>query len=190
MEVSGFDNFLGWRFDDFSGLVFSCGFGFVFDDFFMFWRFRWRIGILYEILHCYGFDSALVLGLIVLGFGKNMKNKFLCSYLLKINESNNNNKLDLKVFFSLSKKSLFFFLNLFWIKLKLKYINYFYFLIKLTWLFSNLENARVAFKKYQIKYFISHINKQCIPFAISTFSVTGLTAWTILKTIFKNQGLT
>ena len=28
---------LGWRFDDFSGLVFSCGFGF--DDFFMFWRF-------------------------------------------------------------------------------------------------------------------------------------------------------
>ena len=30
--------FLGWRFDDFSRLVFSCGFGF--DDFFMFWRFR------------------------------------------------------------------------------------------------------------------------------------------------------
>ena len=37
LEVSGFDIFLGWRFDDFSGLVFSCGFGF--DDFFMFWRF-------------------------------------------------------------------------------------------------------------------------------------------------------
>ena len=64
-------------------LVFSCGFGF--DDFFMFWRFRWRIGILYEIL------GLIVLLLIVLGFGKNMKNKFLCSYLLKNNESNNNN---------------------------------------------------------------------------------------------------
>ena len=64
--------FLGWRFDDFSRLVFSCGFGF--DDFFMFWRFWWRIGILYEILYCFGFD---VYGLIVLGFGKNMKNKFL-----------------------------------------------------------------------------------------------------------------
>ena len=89
MEVSGFDIILGWKFDDFSRLVFSCGFGF--DDFFMFWRFRWRIGILYEILHCLGFDCALILGLIVLGFGKNMKNKFMCSYLLKNNESNNNN---------------------------------------------------------------------------------------------------
>ena len=39
LEVSGFDIFLGWRFDDFSGFVFSCGFGFGFDDFFMFWRF-------------------------------------------------------------------------------------------------------------------------------------------------------
>ena len=29
---------LGWRFDDFYGLVFSCGFGF--DDFFMFWMFQ------------------------------------------------------------------------------------------------------------------------------------------------------
>ena len=72
-----FDEVLGWRFDDFFGLVFSCWFGF--DEFFMFWRFRWRIGILYEILHCSGFDCALVLGLIVLGFGKNMKIKFLCS---------------------------------------------------------------------------------------------------------------
>ena len=35
-----------------------------------------------------GFD--IFLGLIVLGFGKNMKNKFLCSYLQN-NESNNNN---------------------------------------------------------------------------------------------------
>ena len=69
--------FLGWRFDDFSRLVFSCGFGF--DDFFMFWRFRWRLEILYEILHCSGFDCALVLCLIVLGFGKNMKDK---SYVL------------------------------------------------------------------------------------------------------------
>ena len=51
------------------------------DEFFMFWRFQWRIGILYEILHCSGFVCALILGLIVLGFGKNMKNKFLCSYL-------------------------------------------------------------------------------------------------------------
>ena len=30
----GLKIFLGWRFDDFSGLVFSCGFGFT--DFFMF----------------------------------------------------------------------------------------------------------------------------------------------------------
>ena len=75
-EVLGW-RFLGWRFDDFSGLVFSCWFGF--DEFFMFWRFRWRIGILYEILHYSGFDCTLVLGLIVLGFGKNMKIKFLCS---------------------------------------------------------------------------------------------------------------
>ena len=34
---------------------------------------------MYEILHFSGFDCALVPGLIVLGFGKNMKNKFLCS---------------------------------------------------------------------------------------------------------------
>ena len=34
---------------------------------------------------------CIVLGLIVLGFGKNMKNKFMCFYLLKKNESNNNN---------------------------------------------------------------------------------------------------
>ena len=104
MEAKNMKNeVLGWRFDDFSGLVFSCGFGF--DEFFMFWRFRWRIEILYEILHCSGFDCALVLGLIVLGFGKNMKNKFLCSYL-KNNESNNNNNNKIRF------KSLFFFLNL------------------------------------------------------------------------------
>ena len=58
LEDSRFDIFLGWRFDDFSGLVFSCGFGF--DDFFMLWRFRWRIGILYEILHCSGFDCSWI----------------------------------------------------------------------------------------------------------------------------------
>ena len=49
---------LGWRFDDFSKLVFSRGFRF--DDFFMFWRFRWRIGILYEILHCSRFDCSWI----------------------------------------------------------------------------------------------------------------------------------
>ena len=38
---------------------------------------------MYEILHCPGFDCGLILGLIVLGFGKNMKNKFMCFYLLK-----------------------------------------------------------------------------------------------------------
>ena len=65
-----FDEVLGWRFDDFSGLVFSCWFEF--DEFFMFWRFRWRIGILQEILHCSGFDCTLALGLIVLGFQKNI----------------------------------------------------------------------------------------------------------------------
>ena len=36
----------------------------------------------------------------------------------------------------------------------MKNINYFYFLIKLTWRFFNLKNADVAFKKYEIKYFI------------------------------------
>ena len=30
-----FDEVLGWRFDDFSRLIFSCWFGF--DEFFMFW---------------------------------------------------------------------------------------------------------------------------------------------------------
>ena len=39
-------------------------------------------------------------------------------------------------------------------------------------------------------YFISHVNKQCILFATLAFSVTGLTAGTILKSIFKNQELT
>ena len=43
---------------------------------------------------------------------------------------------------------------------------------------------------YYYYYFISHVSKQCILFATSAFSVTGLTAETILKTIFKNQGLT
>ena len=37
--------------------------------------------------------------------------------------------------------------------MKLKNINYFYFLIKLTWLFL-IKKCCVAFKKYQIKYFI------------------------------------
>ena len=97
MEVSRFDIFLGWRFDDFSGLVFSCVFRF--DDFFMFWRFWWRIGILSEILHYSGFDCALILGLIVLGFEKNMKNKFLCSYLKNNESNNNNNKIRFKSFF-------------------------------------------------------------------------------------------
>ena len=92
-------------------MVFSCGFGF--DDFFMFWRFQWRIRILYEILHCSRFNCALFLGLIVLGFGKNMKNKFLCSYLLKNNESNNNNNNLKKIRF----KSLFFFLSNFFFNL-------------------------------------------------------------------------
>ena len=68
-EVLGW-RFLGWRFGDFSRLVFSCWFGF--DEFFVFWRFRWRIRILYEILHCSRFNCALALGLIVLGFGKNI----------------------------------------------------------------------------------------------------------------------
>ena len=53
-----FDEVLGWRFNDFSGLVFSCWFGL--DEFFMFWRFWWRIGILYEILHCSGFDCSWI----------------------------------------------------------------------------------------------------------------------------------
>ena len=56
-EVLGW-RFLSWRFDDFSGLVFLCWFGF--DEFFMFWRFRWRIGILYEILHCSRFDCSWI----------------------------------------------------------------------------------------------------------------------------------
>ena len=111
LEVSGFDIFLGWRFDDFSRLVFSCGFGF--DEFFMFWRFRWRIGILYEILRCSGFDCSWVWEeheeqvLVILT--PNLKN----------NESNKNNNKKIRF------KSFFF--NLVWIKLKLKNINYFYF---------------------------------------------------------------
>ena len=56
------------------------------------------VGILYEILHCSGFDCALVLGLIVLGFEKNMKDKFLCSYLKNNESNNNNNKIRFKSF--------------------------------------------------------------------------------------------
>ena len=52
--------------------------------------------------------------------------------------------------------------------------------------FINL-NADMAFKKCLKKNFISHVSKQCIPFATSAFSITKLTVWTILKTIFKNQ---
>ena len=37
----------------FLGLVFSCGFDDFFGLFFSCWRFRWRIGILYEFLHVY-----------------------------------------------------------------------------------------------------------------------------------------
>jgi len=33
-------------------------------------------------------------------------------------------------------------------------------------------------------YFISHVSKQCIPFAMYAFSVTGLTAGIKIKTIF------
>ena len=47
------------------------------------------------------FDSGFAL---VLGFGKNMKNKFLCSYekIMKVKKSNNNdNKIRLKIFFNL-----------------------------------------------------------------------------------------
>ena len=35
-----------------------------------------------------------------------------------------------------------------------------------------------------------HVSKWDTPFATSAFSVTRLTAGTILKTIFENQGLT
>ena len=55
--------------------------------------------------------------------------------------------------------------------------------------FFNLENADMTFKYIFYYYFISHVSKQCIPFATSAFSVTGLTIGTILKMIFENQGL-
>ena len=55
--------------------------------------------------------------------------------------------------------------------------------------FYNSENANMTFKFF-FCYFISHISKQCIPFATSAFSVTGLTVGTILKMIFENQGMT
>ena len=71
--VGGLMIFLGWFSHVGLGLMnFSCS---RFDEFFMFWRFWWRIGILHEILHCSRFDCALALGLIVLGFGRT----FLCS---------------------------------------------------------------------------------------------------------------
>ena len=53
--------------------------------------------------------------------------------------------------------------------------------------FYNSENANMTFNFF---FLISHVSKQCIPFATSTFSVTGLTVWTILKMIFENQGMT
>ena len=43
---------------------------------------------------------------------------------------------------------------------------------------------------YIFYYFISHVSKQCISFATSTFSIIGLTVETILKMIFENQELT
>ena len=55
--------------------------------------------------------------------------------------------------------------------------------------FYNSENANMTFK-FVFCYFISHVSKQCIPFATSAFSVTGLTVGTILKMIFENQGMT
>ena len=60
--------------------------------------------------------------------------------------------------------------------------------------FFNSENADMSFQKmlniFYYYYFISHVSKQYILFVTSTFSVTELTVGTILKTIFKNQGLT
>ena len=55
--------------------------------------------------------------------------------------------------------------------------------------FYNSKNANMTFKFF-FCYFISHISKQCIPFATSAFSVTELTVGTILKMIFENQGMT
>ena len=73
---------------------------------------------MYEILHCPGFDCALILGLIVLGFGKNMKNKCMCFYLLKKMKAIIIIiiiiiKLDLKVFFFLKKKFVCLFIIIF-----------------------------------------------------------------------------
>ena len=55
--------------------------------------------------------------------------------------------------------------------------------------FYNSENANMTFNFF-FGYFISHISKQCIPFATSAFSVTGLMVGAILKMTFENQGLT
>ena len=54
----------------------------------------------------------------------------------------------------------------------------------LTW---HLKNVKYIFFYY---YFISHVSKQCISFATLAFSITGLIAEIISKTIFKNQELT
>ena len=60
----------------------------------------------------------------------------------------------------------------------------------MAFFFFNSENADMAFKYIFYYYFISHVSKQCIPFATSAFSVTGLMVGAILKMTFENQGLT
>ena len=52
--------------------------------------------------------------------------------------------------------------------------------------FYNSENANMTFNFFFFCYFISHVSKQCILFATSAFSVTGLMVGTILKMIFEN----
>ena len=49
-QVRGLMIFLGWFSHVGLGLMI----------FFMFCRFRWRIGILYEILHCFGFNCSWI----------------------------------------------------------------------------------------------------------------------------------
>ena len=53
--------------------------------------------------------------------------------------------------------------------------------------FYNSENANMTFNFF---FLISHVSKQCIPFANSAFSVIGLMVGTVLKMIFENQGMT
>ena len=79
---------------------------------------------------------------------------------------------------------VFFFLILIYIFFK-NFLGLAFFLLiqMLTW---HLKNVKYIY----YYYFISHVNKQCIPFTTSAFSVTGLMIGTILKTIFENQGLT